>query len=363
MTLPHLWALGTLAAAGCSDQTPVNDTVPREPQPAKILQCARGSSQEWPLDTPPPVSASVVPDGSGPAVFALSKLYLGDTTYDDVVDRANAWKCFGYDLDGMVSTTTSAGACRPLHGASRRLFADGLNGIDNGFGRGVLPTLLGLQAALASANDEALAKGHFTVLFDLEDLGKGPSYFPLGARAYRGASLGAAPRFDGTDAWPIDSGSLTTPDDVTSAKVTFAYSHTTDDVWVAYGQGDLDIPLEVWGIPFALTVHDPIVSMRLAEDHQSATLGVIAGTLSTSDLMTTLRRVAGVLAPEDLCSGDVIDGIIEQLEEASDILLDHSQDPTRPCDAISIGLGFEARRVELGPIVTSQPLPDPCAQN
>jgi hypothetical protein len=47
--------------------------------------------------------------------------------------------------------------------------------------------------------------------------------------------------------------------------------------------------------------------------------------------------------------------------QAPDILADATQDPTKTCDAISIGIGFEAVAVQLGPVQPmSPPLPACC---
>ena len=44
--------------------------------------------------------------------------------------------------------------------------------------------------------------------------------------------------------------------------------------------------------------------------------------------------------------------IIEQVKRASDIMVDGTQDPTKTCDGISVGLGFEAQAGALGnPVV------------
>jgi hypothetical protein len=50
-----------------------------------------------------------------------------------------------------------------------------------------------------------------------------------------------------------------------------------------------------------------------------------------------------------------------QIAQASDILQDGTQDPTLPCDGISIGLGFDAVLDQLGPMVAPKPPPpNPC---
>ena len=50
-----------------------------------------------------------------------------------------------------------------------------------------------------------------------------------------------------------------------------------------------------------------------------------------------------------------------QIAQASDILTDGTQDPTKPCDGISIGLGFDGALVQLGtPVAPPPPPTNPC---
>lgn len=63
-----------------------------------------------------------------------------------------------------------------------------------------------------------------------------------------------------------------------------------------------------------------------------------------------------------VCSGPTKDSVLQQIRATSDIMNDGTQDPDATCDGISVGLGFEAEAVQLGPAVDRQPPPvDPCA--
>ena len=53
--------------------------------------------------------------------------------------------------------------------------------------------------------------------------------------------------------------------------------------------------------------------------------------------------------------------ILESIGQASDIMQDGTQDPTKTCDGISIGLGFTATIDQVGPTVPAMTTPDPCA--
>ena len=59
-------------------------------------------------------------------------------------------------------------------------------------------------------------------------------------------------------------------------------------------------------------------------------------------------------------AGD-IESIGEQLRQAADIMLDGTQDPNQTCNAISIGLGFEAVEANLADVALPVPPPfQPC---
>ena len=53
-------------------------------------------------------------------------------------------------------------------------------------------------------------------------------------------------------------------------------------------------------------------------------------------------------------------GIAQQIRQAQDILDDGTQGPTKSCNGISVGLGFEAVSVKAGAVLDDPPPPDPC---
>lgn len=302
------------------------------------------------------------PDGMGSSVFAIRKLYLGDTDPDGTPDIANGWKNYGYDLDGHVSTASSTGLCKPMSNASpTTVYPDGNGGIDNSFGKNILPILLGLSADFSTKVNEAIAQGRHTVLLDLENLGASAGYNPLLSRFYDAAPLGSAPTWSGADAWPVTAESLTSPPNLASAKVQAPQTYVVNDIWVAPLQGDITLTLEANGFALKVPIHNPIITMDLDPAHQNGKNGVIAGVVPTQAFVTAIKQVAGTFDPS-LCSGATIDSISAQIEQASDILLDGSQDPNKTCDAISIGLGFEARAAKFGGVASPvPPPPNPCA--
>jgi hypothetical protein len=336
-------ALLSFAFAGCGSETvqpPADQTgrVPPEPGPAKPA------------------------DGPG-QVYAVSKLFLGETNRDGTQNKANGWKQYGYNLDGRISTTASTDVCKPNAGAAPSVpYPDGDQGIDNSFGKNILPTILGLEPAPSTSITDSINEGSFTVMLSLEGLGPDPDYNPMTTQLYGGADLGAPPAWDGNDMWPVIpellAGDMT---DITRSQVVFPESYLVGNTWVSGSKGTVTLNLAIQGYSLSLTIAAALISMDLNESHAEATNGTIAGVLETEVLITELQKVVGGFQPS-LCEGPTIEGILNQIRQASDIMKDGTQNPNATCDGISIGIGFEALPVQLGAIAPpAPPSPDPCA--
>jgi len=310
----------------------------------------------------PPAPGSGGPaNGAGATVFAVTRLYMGDTDRDGTPDPANGWRQYGFDLDGKISTAQSVDLCKPQGNAPpKNVYGDGYGGIDNSWGKNILPIMLGLTSDFSAKVNESIASGHGTLLLDLEQLGPAADYNPLLGRLYQSGDLGQSPAWAGNDHWPIAPESLVSASDITSAKVSMPLSYLVGNTWVGSYQGDIVLKLPVSGFELDLPIHRPVLVMQLDAAHQSATMGTIAGVINTEAFVQILKQVAGTFDPS-LCSGPTLDSITAQIRQASDILSDGSQDPTKVCDAISIGVGFDAVADQLGAVgPATPPPPNPC---
>lgn len=299
-------------------------------------------------------------DGAG-QTFAVSKLFLGDT------DRTgspspSAWEQYGYNLDGKVSTETSTDLCKPRAGAQpKSVKKDGKGGIDNAFGKLLMPIIGSLASDATALINENIADGSFTILMKIDTLGDKPSYIDLPTALYVGTNLGGPAKFDGSDKWPLVPELLNDPKDINSSKVKFASSYLTNNTWVSGSKGDLDIKLSVAGFALNLGITNAVITMDIAGDRKNASNGIIAGVLPVEPLIAELKKVAGGFSKE-LCTGSTFESIAESIRQAADILEDGSQNPSKECNAISIGLGFEATAAQLGAVgEASPPSEDPCA--
>jgi hypothetical protein len=166
-----------------------------------------------------------------------------------------------------------------------------------------------------------------------------------------------APKWDGNDSRPVAESSTTggKPKNVFPAGAFAAGVLTSGDGSAAitlsfgFGAGAFDVPIRLTRI-----------SMTLAADGKTTTEGTVSGVVDTEELVTSFERVAGSISTS-LCSGSTLDTIKATIRQASDILVDGKQDPTKSCNAISIGIGFDAVSVAVGPIAGPVAAPkDPC---
>lgn len=342
-----LAALGCAIAAGCSSTTDETTVDPHQP------------GKQPPAEDP----AAVAGDGAG-VVFAVDQLFLGDTDRNGS-PSPNAWKSYGYNLDFIVSDGTGANECKPYGGAApATVHLDGDNGVDNSFGKNILPIIQGLAPTASQDLNDDIAAGGFTIMLDVTDLGTAASYKDLLTRLYGGGDLfeatGAVPHWDGTDQWPVFVELLNNPTDITSAKVRFPASYVTNRTWVSGTPGTLDLTLAVAGYSLTLSINKAVITMDLAADNSGATNGVIAGVLDTEELISELQKIAGSFSTS-LCTGTTFDSLADQLRATSDMMSDGTQTTTGTCSGISIGLGFTAKPVQLGAILPpADPSTNPC---
>jgi hypothetical protein len=295
-------------------------------------------------------------------MYAIDKLYFGDTNWDDTPNPSAGWQNFGLDIDGLTSDASSTDVCKPAAGGSATdAYPDGPSGLDNSFGKNILPVFLQSIPSLPSQANLALTNGDFSILIRLNGLGAQPTQTGIPAALYGGAYLDVPPVFDGTDCWPVTPESLNDPTDIESAKASFPSSVLGSDHWDSVSTGDLDLTLQVLGFQGHAVIHHARVTMILDADHNGTQRGIISGILDTEEFVAAINKLMASFDPTNCAMTTLVQQIDAVIRQASDIMKDGTQDPSKTCDGVSIGLGFHAARTQFGTIgdpVT--PAPDPC---
>ncbi|HEY1956249.1 MAG TPA: hypothetical protein VGH28_11565 [Polyangiaceae bacterium] len=318
-----------------------------------------------PGQPPPPQDGG--PPTSETMTFAVNTVYLGEGDRSGTVS-STAWKGYGFNLDGLVSDKSSTDVCTLYAGAPKTNQTDGTNGVDNSWGETLLP-LIQTAASLPNPSQsvsQTIAAGAFTVQVQVTGLSDDPNQTANGLKAqiFLSGQYGpGTPSFDSSTSWPVLPSSLQDGQTIESGAIAhFDDAYVENGTFVSgKGTDPLVLSLDVQGVAFTFNVHDAILTF----DHKSQnsiTNGTIAGTLDTQEFVATMKKAAPEFTTA-LC-GSAFDGIAQQIEQASDILDDGTNQPGTPCTAISIGIGFDAALIA-NPTEVSlppSPPPDPCQQ-
>jgi hypothetical protein len=91
-------------------------------------------------------------------------------------------------------------------------------------------------------------------------------------------------------------------------------------------------------------------------------MGMLGGVLVASEVAATLKSIA-ISVSTSFCTGGTLDSIIAEIWSTADMGADGTQDPTKLCDGISIGLGFTTSGGSLGAPTPPIPVTYPCTGN
>jgi hypothetical protein len=328
---------------------------------------------------PPPPPAGGAPTAASHN-YAFHTLYVGDTDRTGITS-ASAWKGYGYNLDDKVTTKLSTDVCTLAAGAAKTTQADGNGGIDNSFGENILPILVTVSGSdFAAKINTSIQEGQSTLMtyvtgFD-DSAGNSTSASGLGGVFLYGGMVPGVPTWNTTTHWPIlptaingctpTAGCPAGTDPVKNAQIRFPTAYQAAGTFVSGALMDVDL-----SFGSASLINVPIRSAVISFSPKApgaVTDGTVAGVMVTSEYIAALQAEAGRISTS-LCSGSAFQSIAQQIEQASDIVYDPnsgvvSNEAGTSCNAISIGLGFEATEIAAptaADITAPQvPAPDPC---
>ena len=128
--------------------------------------------------------------------------------------------------------------------------------------------------------------------------------------------------------------------------------------WVAHATAPITLTFQLGEFPLEFRIHNAIISAKVSGP--AAKGGIIAGVLDPEEVLPVFAKVAGAIyAP--LCDPVDFESIAVQVRATSDIMLDGNNRAGVPCDGISVGIGFTAKRIGDPKTTGSDPAaPDPC---
>jgi hypothetical protein len=296
---------------------------------------------------PPPVP-------SAPPATALAMITYAIRTVD--FGETSGWQTLGFDIDGKDTTAASTDVCQLVGGAATSVQVDGVDGRDNSFGENFLPILHAVAGDnLAMILNKAIAGGGETDLLFVPVAAGSGDFTRAAGGLVNALALGHAPAWDDTDAWPVDSLSVQN-ESLSTPILAFPNGYITGGGWVSapsIGSGTIT----VLGGGFYAN-RWPIADVTITIDHPGAETvnGTLSGVIPIWDLVGLILD-----GPQsDVCSsGDfsTAQGLINQLASSADILHDGTQDPTQPCDGMSIAFTFTASKATAGAVVPTMPPP------
>ncbi|MCC6217294.1 MAG: hypothetical protein IT376_20725 [Polyangiaceae bacterium] len=299
-----------------------------------------------PPEPPPPAF------GETETVVAFSKLHLGLAHRSGEYGPTTAWGEYGFDLDGLISASTDTNHCRLRENAlPAAVQRDAPGGIDNGFGANLVPLLLSVFPDPQGAVDRAIDEGRSTMLLRFANLGD-PTVDQSGVTTlvYRAADRGAPPAWTGADVWPVAWESVQ-GGDVGRPLAPFPGGLLVGGALAARGSA-VELVLDLGGARLVLPLKHAVLALEVAGTGADAVVsaGNLGGVVETEQLVQAARAAFAAVLPE-ACDEAEWSWIEEQLRGASDLRADGTNgDPTKDCDAVSVGLGFEARAARLGAV-------------
>lgn len=288
--------------------------------------------------------------------FALNQLFLGETGRNGAPLK-DAWKDYGYNIDGKTTTKESKDVCKRQGGADSAKQEDGKEGIDNAFGRTVLGFILGLVPTPSKTINDSVQGGSFTILLDVKGLSDEPTQTNTGlsGRLLVGGEFSEGgktkPTFSPTDDWPYRANPI----------VPIEGAYINNGVFVnGAGGAKVELSLFIQGVALSLVINRAAITFKHAPPND-ITDGTISGVINTEELVSGIEKVAGRISTQ-LCGGSTLDTIKQTIRQASDIRDDGSNAEGVDCNAISIGLGFTGKRIGAPKTIAKESAapPDPC---
>jgi hypothetical protein len=299
--------------------------------------------------------------------FAIKNIYLGDEL--NATTQTYEWGNYGYNIDGLETTAQSTNVCTLATGAEKQNQTDGPGGVDNSFGKTIIPLLNTVEPNISATISNSIQAGSFTIMLDTVGLDStatqtasgitgqvfGGVPFAQGPNADLNDAAPAVPSFTTADNWPLNpsflatgtvigDGGTTGPVSNVQSNIQLTGGYIVNGTYVSGAPTTITLTITVQGNPLPIKIQHAVVTFN----HTAAGAvsgGIISGVILTTDLVNSLQGVAGAISPSFCNDSPAFQSIVSSIEAAADILHDGTNAAGTPCDAISIGIGFDGDQI------------------
>ena len=162
------------------------------------------------------------------------------------------------------------------------------------------------------------------------------------------------PTFTTADNWPLDTGFLptseipadggTTLTPPVTSNIVFGSPYINNGTFVSGAPTEVKLGLTLQGVPLTIDIKNAQITF-VHDTATNANTGIISGVIVTTDLITSLQGVAGNISTSFCNDSPAFQQIVTAIQQAADIMHDGTNVAGTACDAISIGLGFDADEI------------------
>lgn len=295
-------------------------------------------------------------------VAVLSQLHLGV--------GPDAGGPYGFNLDHTCTCPEKDSCVRGITGDGGKLppACDEPAGIDN-TGRPLFALFAGSNLISEDLLNNSIKAGIVGIFVRIKSYNGQKDDAQVQVAVY--SSLGwsgppdGGPKFDGNDSWLVDNGSVT-GGNLDAPRYTTTSGYVRDGTLVATLKFPIIIGSKVLD-PIVIELQSGLIvaKLELAGTALAKMTGRLAGRWEASRMLTSLQAVADPLQPtQRLCgSNPTYQAIKPRICEFVDITADPTDDGTGVCNALSMGLGFDAVPAKFGPLRDAGPAATPCGAN
>ncbi len=368
--------VGLLLLCGCSvyDESLLVADAGFDPQSCRWGECwwSESSGQCKSADQPQADERPAESPGQAEEiVVALRRIWLGETLPPGADAALEPWQTLGFDLDGLCTSPAGCSADPGPASCSNAagVLADGALCRDNALAK-LLSTAPAspLGAVFGVSEDKlncGLRQGSFSVLVKITGYDGGPNDSNVRVDVYPALDVEPALPYECTlenwqsqltwDAnyvWKLDRDALETPASgiQSPSKISDPAAYVRNGYLVARFLDPTELSLASGLSVFrglSLTLFKPVLTGRMTRDLQGLWRiddGIIAGRTRRDDLIDSVREAG-------FCDGADYDAFVESVDGTLDVLANGSNAESAACDALSVGIGFEAEQSQAGAAV------------